>query len=129
MVCHIARKIDSPFDTVLQRTKDALKAEGLEVVSELDLKSIPAGSLGGREAPRSGEVSGDFAHTGARRLIMAQDETGVLLPCNIIIRQTEDGVEVSAIDPEEELSRIENGRSAELAKPVRDKLQSAFAAI
>lgn len=113
MRCYIARKIESPFDTVLQRTRDNLKAERLDVVEELELE--PGVSDSGRHL--------------TRRLIMARDEAGVLLPCNVMVQQKDDGVEVSAIDPQDELDKVGSTRVAELAKPVHDKLEAAFSAI
>ena len=126
MRCYIARKVDKSFETVLERTREVLRAEGFKVVSELDLKNAPlpnrddAGEEAGATTPKEPRP---------RRLLMAKDENGAMLPCNLVVRQTAEGIEVSAVDPQEELGKVGPGPAAELAKSVRDKLQSAIDAI
>ncbi|WP_321499916.1 DUF302 domain-containing protein [Breoghania sp.] len=123
---YIARTVDAVFDEVLGRTKRALKSAGFEVTNELDLKNAPITTPDDDtdKTARKAHVRGV-----AYRLLMAQDDANVTLPCNIVVRQTDSGVEISAIDPEEEVAMIDTKRVATLATPTREKLEAAFAAI
>lgn len=54
---------------------------------------------------------------------------GALLPCNVILRQVSDGVEVSAIDPVTSMQAIDNAALHAVACQVRDLLAKAITAI
>nr|WP_319772474.1 DUF302 domain-containing protein [Breoghania sp.] len=123
---YIARTVDAVFDEVLGRTKRALKSAGFEVTNELDLKNAPITMPDDdtEKAARKARTRGV-----AYRLLLAQDDSSVMLPCNIVLQQTDSGVEISAIDPEEEVGMIDKKRVTALATPTREKLEAAFAAI
>ncbi len=52
-----------------------------------------------------------------------------MLPCNVILREVEGGVEVSAIDPVASMQAIENAELTAVAGQIRDLLAKAVAAI
>ena len=63
----------------------------------------------------------------AHRAIEAEDKIGTMLPCNVIVQETDDGaVEVAAIDPAASMERIGNPALTELAGAVRGKLQNVI---
>ncbi|WP_321345584.1 DUF302 domain-containing protein [Breoghania sp.] len=123
---YIARTVDDTFDEVLARTKSALKSAGFEVVNELDLKNAQI-TKPDDETEKTARSS--HARGVAYKLLMTHDESNVMLPCNIVVQQTDDGVEISAIDPEEEVGMVDKKRVTTLATPTRAKLEAALAAI
>jgi len=58
-----------------------------------------------------------------------EPKVGAMLPCNVILRETDAGVEVSAIDPVASMSAIDNAELKQVAGQVRDLLAEAVAAI
>jgi uncharacterized protein (DUF302 family) len=59
--------------------------------------------------------------------LLAEDKIGLMLPCNIIIQETSDGlVEVSAIDPIASMQAVDNSALGEIAAQVRDKLRTVI---
>lgn len=61
----------------------------------------------------------------AHQALGMEPKVGAMLTCNVILRETGDGVEVSAIDPEASMSAIENGELKRLAGQVREMLRQA----
>jgi uncharacterized protein (DUF302 family) len=63
----------------------------------------------------------------AYQALLAEDKIGLMLPCNIIIQETSDGlVEVSAIDPIASMQAVDNSALGEIAAQVRDKLRTVI---
>lgn len=67
--------------------------------------------------------------TMAHQAIGIEPRAGAMLPCNVILREVEGGVEVSAIDPVASMQAIENGELTAVAGQVRDLLAQAVEAI
>jgi uncharacterized protein (DUF302 family) len=61
----------------------------------------------------------------AYRAIGIEPRVGAMLPCNVVVRQLADGVEVSAIDPVASMMAIENQELKQVAGQVRDLLAKA----
>ena len=65
----------------------------------------------------------------AHHAIEMEPRVGAMLPCNVILREVDGGVEVSAIDPAASMQAIENPALHDVAGQVRDLLAEAVAAI
>ena len=66
----------------------------------------------------------------AYQALLSEDKIGLMLPCNVIVQEKEDGkVEVSAIDPVASMQAVENPALGEIATQVRDKLQKVISTI
>ncbi len=65
----------------------------------------------------------------AHQTIGMEPRVGAMLPCNVILREVDGGVEVSAIDPVASMQAIENAQLIGIAGQVRDLLAKAVAAI
>lgn len=64
----------------------------------------------------------------AHRAIEMEPRVGAMLPCNVILRQVAEGVEISAIDPVASMAAIDNTELKNIAGQVRDLLQGAVEA-
>jgi uncharacterized protein (DUF302 family) len=121
------KEVAAPFDDVLARTRAALQAEGFGVITEIDVRATMKEKLGLDEPPYTilGACNPSLAH----RALGAERELGLLLPCNVIVYQTDDGTKVSAMDPGLMSQLIDNPTLAEVASEVRAKLERVIASI
>jgi uncharacterized protein (DUF302 family) len=86
--------LESPFDEALERVKEALAAEKLGIVSDVDVGGIVRAKLG--EDIGRYRILGACAPALAKRVIDAQPAAGTLLPCNLVVRSL--GAGSTAID-------------------------------
>jgi len=91
--------LDVPYETALERTEAALKEQGFGIVSELDMRKIFKAKLD-REFRRYA-ILGACNPTLAIEALGADPQVGLLLPCNVIVYEDEDGLRstVSIVDP------------------------------
>ena len=109
------------------RTRAALQSKGFGVLTELDVqakmkKKIDKDMAGYR-------ILGACNPGMAWQAIGMEARVGAMLPCNVILRETPDGVEVSAIDPVASMAAIDNADLIAVAGQVRAMLAEAVAAI
>lgn len=91
-------RLGTDFESAYTRTVDALKAEGFGVLTEIDVRETMKKKLG-VDFPAY-KILGACNPPLAHRALMAAPEVGLLLPCNVTVRQLEDGsVEVGLVDP------------------------------
>jgi uncharacterized protein (DUF302 family) len=92
-------EVAGSFDEAMTRVTEALAAEKLGVVSEVDVQAIVQNKLG--KAIRPYRILGACAPGLALRVIEAAPNAGTLLPCNVVLREVADGkVAVSFMDPQ-----------------------------
>ena len=101
----------SSFDDISARTREALASQGFG--AEIDDYLI------------LGACNPSMAH----RAMQLEPRIGAMLPCNVILRKADEGVEVSAIDPVASMAAVENDELKAVAGEVRALLQKAVDAI
>jgi uncharacterized protein (DUF302 family) len=120
----ISRKIDGvSFDQAVARTRSALADQGFGVLTEIDAKATMKKKLDVEMEPYLilGACNPQMAH----QAIGMEPRVGAMLPCNVIVRQVEGGVEVSAIDPVASMTAIDNQELKRVAGEVRELLGKA----
>lgn len=118
---------DSDFETVDERTRKALADVGFGVLTEIDVKATMKKKLD-KDMPAY-RILGACSPAKAWEAIGVEPKVGAMLPCNVILREVADGVEVSAIDPLESMAAIDNDELKEIAAKVRDSLAQAIKAV
>ena len=118
---------DTDFDAVDARTRAALAAHGFGVLTEIDVKATMKKKLD-VEMP-SYRILGACNPKMAHQAIGMEPRVGAMLPCNVILREIDGGVEVSAIDPVASMLAIGNPALHGVAGQVRDLLAKAVADI
>ncbi len=116
------------FDRVVARTREELQKEGFGVLTEIDVQATLKAKLGAEMPPYLilGACNPPLAH----RVLELEPRIGVLLPCNVVVRQRDDGrIEVSAMDPEAAMQMVENPGVREVAREVRERLARVVAAV
>jgi uncharacterized protein (DUF302 family) len=124
----ITRMMDgASFQDVEARTREALAAKGFGVLTEIDVKATMKTKI-----DRDMEaylILGACNPAMAWEAIGLEPRVGAMLPCNVILRQVGDGVEVSAVDPVASMGAIDNARLKAVAGEVRALLSEAVDAI
>ena len=122
MEYHISRRVSFSFDQALEKVAAELKAEGFGVLTEIDVKATIKKKLGVdfRNYRILGACNPDFAHTA----LSSEDKIGVLLPCNVVVQEHEDGtVEVSAMAPAGIMQAVGNPALSVMAAKVQAAME------
>ena len=124
MPYYFSTTLDDDFDTALGRVREALKGEGFGVISEIDIRQTLKDKIGADFRPYV--ILGACNPTLAHEALQLEDKVGTMLPCNVVVQQAGDGVEVAAIDPVASMQAIPNEGLKDKAGQVADKLRRAI---
>jgi uncharacterized protein (DUF302 family) len=128
MSYYIAKRTSLPFDDAVGRITETLKAEGFGVLTDIDVQGTLKTKIGA-EMPRY-RILGACNPKVAYEALQAEDKLGVLLPCNVIVRDAGGGeTEVAAIDPVGSMERTGNAALAGHAADIRARLERAVHAL
>ena len=120
--------VNLPYAQAVQKTMDALKAEGFGVLTQIDMQATLKQKLNVDFRPYVilGACNPPLAH----RALAANLDIGLLLPCNVVVRQEADGrLVVGFMDPEAVLQLTAHPEVAAVAQEVRGKLQRVRSAL
>jgi len=118
---------NADFSEVDERTRQALADRGFGVLTEIDVKATMKKKLD-KDMPAY-TILGACNPNMAWEAIGVEPRVGAMLPCNVILRETTGGVEVSAVDPVSSMTAIGNEQLKEIAGEVRDMLSEVINAI
>lgn len=116
--------LTGPFDHALTQVKDALKAEGFGVLTQIDMQSVFSEKLG--KDIGSYVILGVCNPTIADRALDIEPQIGVLLPCNVVVRAAAAGTVVEALDPGVMTTLIGNEELQTVVDDARARLGSAL---
>jgi uncharacterized protein (DUF302 family) len=122
------KTIDGDMDEARGRVEAALKAEGFGVLTEINVQATFKKKLDLDFRPYL--ILGACNPTLASRAISGEPQIGLLLPCNVVLQQTEPGkVEVSMADPRAMFQFVDNPEVAPVADDAEARLRRALAAL
>jgi uncharacterized protein (DUF302 family) len=125
MTYNYARTIDLPFEAAVARITESLKEQGFGVLTEIDMAGTLKKKIGKEMPPY--RILGACNPKLAGHAVDHEPRIGVMLPCNVIVRQDEDGtVEVAAINPVASMQAIGNPDLNAVAEKVAGLLSAAI---
>ena len=126
MSYYLARTIDRSFDDAVADITARLKEQGFGVLTDIDVQATLKAKIGA-DVPRY-RILGACNPRIAHEALQLEDKLGVMLPCNVIVRETADRnrVEVAAIDPVPAMERTGNPALRPAAEQVRALLAAAL---
>ena len=128
MSYYISKTIEMNFDEAVSHVTEELSKEGFGVLSDIDVQATLKKKLDYDIKPY--RILGACNPPFARKALVAENKIGTMLPCNVIVRQTDDDkIEVAAVDPIASMQAIENKELEPIATEVKQRLANVVAAI
>ena len=109
---------------VIDRTTEALKTEGFGILTTIDMKATLKAKIGADIEPYTilGACNPNFAN----QALQKEENIGVFLPCNVLVKQKPDYFEIVAVDPISSMTAVPNKDLLSFAEEVKSMLSRAL---
>jgi uncharacterized protein (DUF302 family) len=122
---HFSKVLDTSFEDAIEQVTNALKQEGMGVLTEIDVRATLKKKLD--VDFRKYKILGACHPVIAYQMLQTDDKAGVFYPCNVVVQEHEDGrVEVSAVDPLMMFLTIHSPKAKEIALDASQKMQAVM---
>ena len=122
---YFSATMDVPFNDAIDKVIDELKKEGFGVLTDIDVKATLKKKLD--VDYHKYRILGACNPLFAYKALQAENKIGTMLPCNVIVQETENGkVEVAAVDPVASMQAIQNLELRDIANQVQAKLKKVI---
>jgi len=123
----LSTTVKAPYDQTVETVREALGEQGFGVLTEIDIKAtlkkkldvdVPAQVILGACRP-------PLAHAA----LQSEPSIGLLLPCNVVVRETDGGTVVEAVDPQTMVAMTGNEQLQPVADEAKERLEKALASL
>jgi uncharacterized protein (DUF302 family) len=121
------KELDIPYEKVIELAKEALKKEGFGVLTEIDVKAKMKEKLG--LDMKKYIILGACNPPSAYKAILAEENIGLMLPCNVIVYEKNSKTVLSIIRPMVAMQTVDNSELKKIAEAVEGQLKKVFDAI
>jgi uncharacterized protein (DUF302 family) len=118
------KELNIPYETVIKLAREALKKEGFGVLTEIDVQEKMKEKLG--VDMNKYIILGACNPPNAYQAILAEENIGLMLPCNVIVYEKGSKTVLSVIRPTVAMQMIDNVELQKLAETVEGQLKKAF---
>ena len=122
-----SKTVDLPFEQAIEKVTAELKNEGFGVLTTIDVKETLKQKIDVdfKKYTILGACNPPYAH----KALLAEEEIGLLLPCNVIVYEKDDKTQISFFDPMVMTKVIDNQEMNAIASEIKSKLQKVFNAV
>ena len=122
------KTVSGEFDAVIDNVTAALKTEGFGIITDIDIQKTLKTKIGVDKAPY--RILGACNPTLANEALDADPSIGLLLPCNVVVREVSSGqIRVEFMDPSVVLGLVEDASLHALGADVKSRLERVQAAL
>jgi len=122
MSYYFNKTIKGTFEEVIEKVTKELKEEGFGILTEIDVTATLKEKLDVNF--KKYKILGACNPPYAYQALQAEDKIGVMLPCNVIVQEIEDGnIEVAAVNPMASMQAVENEKLNKVAEEITVKLE------
>lgn len=122
---YYSKIVDHSPEEAEARVREELEEEGFGVLTEIDVTATLKKKLDVDYRPYKilGACNPPYAH----EALKAEDKIGTMLPCNVIVQETDDGrTEIAAVDPVASMQSVQNEGLRPIAEEIRDRLRTVI---
>jgi uncharacterized protein (DUF302 family) len=123
----ISTTVAKPYTETVDAVKAALADQGFGVLTEIDMQATMKQKLDVDIAPQV--ILGACRPPLAYQSLQAEPSIGLLLPCNVVVRETDDGTVVEAVDPQTMVQMTDNDDLQPVADEAKQRLEKALASL
>jgi uncharacterized protein (DUF302 family) len=115
------------IDDAIERVTAALKEEGFGILTRIDVAETLQQKIGAEYRPYV--ILGACNPTLAHRALTADDNIGLMLPCNVVVAESGDGSEVAFVRPHAMMAIADADEIRGVADQAQEKLERALTAV
>ena len=125
MEYHFSKTVNIPFNEAVEKVTEELKKEGFGIITEIDLQKTFKKKL--NIEFRNYIILGACNPRYAYEALSEEDKLGVFLPCNVVIQEHANGeTEISIVNPEELMSKVDDLNLRTFATEMKEALQQVL---
>lgn len=112
------------FNAAIEKVSEALKSSGFGIITTIDMKATLKNKIDVDFKPYTilGACNPKFAH----HALQNEENIGVFLPCNVVVKEADNGFEAVAVDPVASMMSVKNDQLPTLASEVNNMLENAL---
>ena len=123
----LSTTVDKPYAETVEAVRAALGDQGFGVLTEIDMQATLKKKLDVDIAPQV--ILGACRPPLAYQSLQDEPSIGLLLPCNVVVRATDDGTVVEAVDPQTMVQMTDNDGLQAVADEAKQRLEKALASL